>query len=180
MKPYDYVKGGGKKIPTTLQRHWIDEWGNSLRIENKTAKIILNDLSLKQKRIISTDLYFGLSLNRAIKMSKMIYLCAGKDEDLGQPCYWLTLVGLDNYARSYLYLYGEWKQVPTLLLGLNQLIILTQYFDLQYLKLLPELKINPIPCQRVWSCVSCLPATNSLFDEIRKGDEMLLPLFGVK
>jgi hypothetical protein len=180
MKPCDYVMRGGKKIPTTLQRHWIDEYGNSLHIEGKEVKLTLNDLSLKRNKIISTDLYYGLTLDRVIKMSKTMYLCAGKDEDLQQPCYWLTLIGLDNYARSFLFLYGEWGQVPTLMLGLERLTMLAQHLDLQYMKLLPDCKNYPIPCQRAWECVSLLPATTSLLDEIRKEDEMLLPWIDVK
>src|SRR5271166_4318481 len=101
LKPYDYVfKGRDSKL--ILHRWWFDEFGNSLMIDKK-VKIIYNDLLLDRKLIISTDLYYGLSLDRVAKMSKLVHLVGGKDEDLYQDCYLLTFLGIDDHLRSYLY-----------------------------------------------------------------------------
>src|SRR5271167_2680415 len=62
LKPYDYVfNGRGNKL--VLHRWWFDEYGNSLElVKNKTIKLTFGDLRLDRKQIISTDLYYGLSL----------------------------------------------------------------------------------------------------------------------
>src|SRR5579864_9284612 len=65
LKPYTYVfQGRSGKI--TLHRWWYDEFGNSLNItKHKKINIVYNDLSLNKRDIISTDLYYGLSIDRA-------------------------------------------------------------------------------------------------------------------
>src|SRR5271154_4567138 len=133
LKPHDYVFGD-RHDRIVLHRWWVDEFGNSLNIiKNKRIVITYNDLSLN-KKLACTDLYYGLSMDRIVKMSKMLYLCAGKDEDLYQDCYLLSLLGEDDHLRTYLYWYGEWQQVSPLLMGMKHLKLLADNADVRYFR----------------------------------------------
>src|SRR5258708_32317777 len=156
LKPYDYVFNE-KTGKTILYRWWFDEFVNSLKLKNKKISIVYNDLALDRRKIICTDLYYNLSLDRIIKMSKLMYLCAGRDEDLNQESFFITLLGLDNYLRSYMYLYGEWQQVSSLLLGIKNLQLLARHTDIQYFRNFSNRKNWPTPCYKAQEYVSCLP-----------------------
>src|SRR5271166_3032682 len=81
LKPYDYVFGNRTET-TLLHRCWFDEYGNSLNItRHKKIKLMYGDLHIDRNKIVSTDLYYGLSMDRITKMSRLLYVCAGKDED---------------------------------------------------------------------------------------------------
>jgi hypothetical protein len=178
LKPHDYVFGK-RSDRTELYRHWIDEFGNSLHIhKNKHIHLIYNDLHLDRKKIISTDLYYGLSIDKVVKMSKLVYLCAGKDEDLYQDCYLLSLLGVDDHLRSYLYWYGEWQQVSPLLMGMKHLKLLANNADIKYFRQLSNSQHIPVPCVsgRVW--LSYVPMSKDLVDIIKKRYEPLLPILG--
>ena len=161
-----------------MYRLWVDEFNNSLQLKGKKLSIIYNDLLLDGSKIICTDLYYGLSIKKIIKMSKLIYLCAGFDEDKQEETFFLTLLGLDNYLRSYLYLYGEWQQVSSLLLGLSHLKILSRHTDIQYFRNLPKKENYPLPCLSAREWLSVIPTSQSFLDEVKKQHETLLPLFG--
>jgi hypothetical protein len=172
LKPNDYVfKGKSSKV--VLYRDWFDEFGNGLKIKDKKLNLIYNSLSLETDKIICTDLYYGLSLKNVIKISKLMYLCAGLDEDIQQDCFFLTLLGLDNYLRSYLYLYGEWQQVSSLLLGLNNLKILARHTDMQYFRKLSNKKDWPIPCSSAMEVLTCLPMSSALMSDLKKQSDKI-------
>jgi hypothetical protein len=179
LKPNDYVfdKRPNKII---LYRNWFDEFGSSLQIKDKKLKIIHNDLSLDRSKIICTDLYYGLSLDRVIKISSLMYLCAGVDEDTQQDCFFLTLLGIDNYLRSYLYLYGQWQQVSSLLLGLDNLKILARHTDIKYFRNLSNQKNWPIPCLNAQEWLSCLPISSALLSDLRKQSDKIADILDVK
>jgi hypothetical protein len=172
LKPYDHIFGE-RNNKTALYRWWFDEFGNSFHIKDKKLSITYNDLALDLSKIICTDLYYGLSLDRVVKMSKMIYLCAGQDEDLNQESFFITLLGLDNYLRSYMYLYGEWQQVSPLLLGVKKLQLLGRHTDIKYFRNFSDQKNWPIPCYTAQEWLSCLPASESFLNVIGKQYETL-------
>jgi hypothetical protein len=176
FKPYDYIFAQ-RSSKTILYRWWFDEFGNSLKIKDKKIQIIHNDLSLDRDKIVCTDVYYGLSLSQIIKISKMIYLCVGTDEDSQRQNYFLTLMGIDNYLRSYMYLYDEWQQVSSLLLGMSKLKMLASHSDLQYFRKLSNVENCPIPCLKPQEWLSMLPAPESFLDVIKKNCEKLLPYF---
>src|SRR6185295_2676581 len=73
LKPHSHIFEG-KNNKLTLHRWWFDEFGNSLKIvKNKRIKLIYNDLSLSRDRVVCTDLYRGLSIDRIAKTSKLIH-----------------------------------------------------------------------------------------------------------
>lgn len=169
LKPYHYVFEE-KESKITLYRFWFDEFGNSFTIEqDKTISILHNDLSLDCQKIISTDLYYGLTINKVAKMSKLMHFIVGKDEDLFQECYLLTFLGLDNYFRSYLYLYGEWQQVSPLLLGMKNLLNIVSQRNLQeYRQMQRKIDLSCLPCQAAEWWLSSLEPKSEQFSEILK------------
>lgn len=176
LKPYSYIfEGRDNKL--ILHRWWFDEFGNSLKIiKNKNIHVIYNDLKLDRKKIVSTDLYYGLSLDKIAKMSKLIYLVAGKDEDLYEDCFLLTFLGIDNHLRSYLYWYGEWQQVSPLLLETKHLKIIFSHLDLNGYHQMGLKENFPIPCILGQAWLSCLPVDQEFLDVVKKHYEILLPI----
>lgn len=176
LKPYDYIfeQRTNKVI---LYKWWFDEFGNSLNItKHKKLSITTNDLKLNAKEIVSTDLYFGLSVDKVIKMSKLIHIIVGKDEDLLQDCCFLTLVGIDNHLRTYLYWYGEWQQVSPLLIGIKNLILIANHLDIKYYLPVANKENSALPCASSRAWLSCLPVNASFVSEVGKQSEALAHL----
>jgi len=175
LKPYEFVFENNKKL--VLHRWWFDELGNSLKItKNKKLEIQYNDLSLDREQIICTDLYYGLSLDKIAKMSKLAYLCAGPDEDTHQESYFLTFLGIDNYLRSYMYLYGEWQIISPLLLGIKNLRLLSRNSDLKYFRHFSNSKTLPIPCLFSESWITSMPPSEEFRSVLSKKYHTLLPI----
>lgn len=162
LKPYDYLFGE-RNHNMILHRWWVDEFGNSLNIiKNKRLRITYNDLRLDRHKIVSTDLYYGLSLDQILKMSKIVHVVAGKDEDLYQECGLLSFLGLDNHLRSYLHWHGVWQQVSPLLIGMHNLKLLAGNLDLKYFRELGIKENSVIPCISGGAWISYLPANRDL------------------
>lgn len=176
LKPHDYIfSDRDNKI--ILHKWWLDEFGNSFIIDDKKVKIIYNDLKLDRKQIISTDLYYGLSLDRIAKMSKLVYVVCGKDEDLYQDCYLLTFLGIDDHLRSYLYWYGEWQQVSPLLMGMKSLQLLVEHLDIKYFNQIGKKENDALPCIGGETWISYLPPNDNFVDLLKNNHEVLFQLF---
>lgn len=173
LKPYSYIfEERDDKI--SLQRWWFDEFGNSLEFIKKKAVLTFNDLRLNRNKIICTDLYYGLSLDKVAKMSKLVYLVAGKDEDLYQDCFIITFLGIDNHLRTYLYWYGDWQKVSPLIIGMRDLKKLSDNLDIKYFH---KIKNNSgIPCISSQAWISYLPPSQEFLDVIKNQCEILLPI----
>jgi hypothetical protein len=177
LKPYDFIFGS-RNDKIILYRWWFDEFGNSLKINtNKRIKIVYNDLILERDHIISTDLYYGLSLEKISKMSKFAHLCAGKDEDTQQECALITFLGIDNYFRSYLYYSQEWMPVSPLLLGLKNLRFIAKNRDVKYFAKLPIKEKPPIPCQKADQWITFLPSSPYLGKDIEEQYPIVSSIF---
>ena len=175
LKPYEYIFEGNRKL--VLHRWWFDEFGNSLKItKNKKIEIKYNDLSLDREGIVCTDLYYGLSLDKIAKISKVAYICYGPDEDLHQDSFFLTFLGIDNYLRSYMYLYGEWQTVSPLLLGAKHLRMLGRNTDLMHFRHFHNSKTLPIPCLSSESWITSMPPSAELCSVLAKKCDKLLPI----
>jgi len=177
LKPYDYVFGN-RDNKLILHRRWFDEFGNSLIINEKKVKIIYNDLKLDRDLIVCTDLYYGLSLENIAKISKLVYLVAGKDEDLLQECYLLTFLGIDDHLRSYLYWYGSWQQVSPLIMGMKSLTLLLDHKDTKYFHQIGNKENSAIPCVQGKSWISFMKPSPGFLDIIRGQYNLLLPILG--
>lgn len=173
LKPYDYIfKERANKI--TLHRWWFDEFGNSLDIlKKKRIQITYNDLRLDRKQIMSTDIYAGLSIDKVAKMSRLVYIVTGKDEDLYQDCCMLVFVGIDEHLRAYLYWQEEWQQVSPLLLGLKDLKSLVNRLDVKHYQVMENKEISAIPCISGQTWLSYLPPSPAFLSDLSKQSEML-------
>ena len=133
-------------------------------------------MSLDRKKIVSTDLYYGLSLDRIVKMSKFVHIVSGTDDDLYDKCLLMSFLGIDNHLRSYLYLHGEWQQVSPLLLGKEQLFII--YDNLGKSAKTFQLKENlPIPCTNGETCLSLLPLDDDFLQMIDRQHNIISQFF---
>jgi len=174
LKPYDYIfQERDDKI--TLYRWWFDEFSNSFEIsKKKKIHITYNDLRLDRKKIVGTDLYFNLSLERVAKMSKMVHIIAGKDEDLFQPYYLLTFLGIDDHLRSYLSHGEDWQQVSPLLLGIKNLKYIANNLDIKHF--LEKKENSVIPCVEGRSFLSYTPASVDFLELLKKRCEPIYSL----
>lgn len=167
LKPYEFFtdKINYKLI---LYRHWFDEFGNSIIIhKNKHIKTIFNDLSLDQKKISCTDLYYNLSLDKICKMSKLFFLNHiqyQEDDNI-----FISFLGLDNYLRTYYYLDNEWIQVSPLYLGWKNLKSISQNISVQDFKKLNIKEEYEDACTAQTQWISLLPPTHQ-FQKIMKAE----------
>lgn len=177
LKPFLYIfKERDNKI--ILYRWWFDEFGNSLKIiKNKRINIIYNELKIEQKDIVCTDMYYGLSMNRIAKMSKLVLVCYGKDEDLYKDCCLITFLGIDNHLRSYLLWNGEWQIVSPLLLGMRWLKILSNNLDIKRFFKIENKEKLPIPCISGKAWLSFLPASEEFLSILNKESNIFSSIF---
>lgn len=167
LKPYSFVFDK-RDTKLVLHRWWIDEFGNSFKIvKNKRIKIIHNDLSLNRDNIVSTDLYYGLSLDKIARISKIVFLCAGKDEDY-QPCFFVSFLGIDNYLRTYTQTDGKWTQVSPLCLGLKNLKTLARNTDIKHFREIAIKENFPIPCVAARGWISFMPPNREFVHLLRR------------
>lgn len=176
LKPYSYFFEA-KSSKLILYKWWFDEYGNSLRILKKQRlKITYNDLALNKDKISSTDLYYGLPLDKISRMSKLVFICAGRDEDMLEDCFFISYLGIDNYLRTYLYMFGELTQVSSLLLGIANLKAIAKNVDIKYFQELKKKENIVLPCQdaRVW--LSYNPPSEEFLKIIEKQHEAVFLL----
>ena len=163
LKPHAYIFGD-KNTKLILHRWWIDEHGNSLKIlSNKKIRITYNDLHLD--KVVCTDLYHGLSIEKVVKISKLAHICTGKDEDLYDDCAIITFLGIDNYLRSYMYMYGEWQQVSPLIIGMKNLKLLSEDRAIRYFHELTIKENAPLPCILAEQWITSMPVSK-VFESI--------------
>jgi hypothetical protein len=177
LKPYDFIFGS-RSNKLILFRNWFDEFGNSLEIlPNKKIKIVYNDLSIDQSKIVCTDLYYGLSLNRIAKMSKLAHFYCGKDEDLYHDCVCATFLGIDNYLRTYVYVYDEWQRVSPLLLGIKNLATIGANRDIKFFRKIAIKEKGPIPCISVGQWLTFMPASPDFKALLEKQYDIVSSIF---
>lgn len=169
IKPYGLTNT--KDVKIQLFPWWIDEYGNSLKIKkNKSIKIIYNDLNVNRDSVISTDLYYGIGIEKIIKISKLGFYLFGQEEgELGL----FSFLGIDNYLRTFMY-DGEMVQIPSLYLGLECLKKIYQNLDIkQFIEIKDRKKIG-IPCQvdKVW--LSCLPMSETFSKVLNSQPEKIV------
>ncbi len=176
LKPYNYkVCSGFNKI--ILHKHWFDEFGNSLKInKNKKIEIIYNDLSLDRAKIISTDLYYGLSLDKIMKISQLAYISIGKETDLQQEYSLAIFKGIDNFLRAYLYTVGTWEQVSPLMAGFHNLQYIFKNLDVKHFHELKSKKNSALPCQSNKTWLTFMPASTDFAEIIKKDYSHILQI----
>jgi hypothetical protein len=168
LKPQSFVleKRDPKLI---LHRLWFDEFGNSLRIiKNKRIRVTYNDLTLDKDKVLCTDLYYGLSLNRIAKISRLVFVCAAKDEETYHNSFMVAFLGLDNYLRAYVCTDGEWSQVAPLCLGMKNLKLIARNTDVKYFREFVIKENSPLPCVSAREWIAFMPPNGDFLQLIQK------------
>lgn len=168
LKPYSFFFENNKN-KLSLQSKWFDEYGNSLTIlKKKKVKIICGDLQIDKSKILCcTDMYSGLTINNVAKISKTILVNYGYDDEFYQDCFLISFLGIDNYLRTYLYMFGELKQISSLLIGLRNLksIHINSVNDFREFKIKEN---NVLPCQEYKTWLSSLPMSEEFSNILEK------------
>jgi hypothetical protein len=141
-----------------LQRWWVDEWGNSLKIRTinqyKQLHIILQDDALKSFIPTCNDLYRCLTLDKMVKMSKLLYLLIGKDDQHRDHAV-IASLGIDGFLRVFTLIKGYWHNVSPLSLGSRTLHWIAHRREGKrpiYTSSSSGKVILPCLSQRVWLC----------------------------
>jgi hypothetical protein len=116
LKPYTVFTNKSLKLAATFEKHWVDEFGNSLMLDNKTSTIIINDAQLINNTKISSDLFFGSSIKYTMSNSKMLFIATGNY--FANDFSIFSFYGQDEYLRTFVN-YKLLYRVSPLLLGLN-------------------------------------------------------------
>lgn len=174
LKPYSFIFQE-RNTKLVLHRNWFDEFGNSLRIiKNKKIKITYNDLTLDKDQIVCTDLYYGLSIDRIAKMSKLVSLSVMKEEETYQEQFFITFLGIDNYLRSYINLDGNWLQVSPLCIRMRSLKNIARNVDLKRFRELINKESAPLPCASARTWLSFMPPGREFLQLMTKEYEQTL------
>lgn len=179
LKPETMLSGklGDKTI---LHKWWFDEFGNSFKIvKNKRIRIAFNDLELNKKKIIGTDLYETLPIDKVAKMAKLVYLLVGKDEDTFQPHVVMSFLGIDDFFRTYALIYGEWKMYAPLNLGMDVLKSIISNRDVKYFIELRNKKPVLYPCVSQKSWLSFWPPSKKFVSLIKERNESVLEVLNI-
>lgn len=163
LKPYNHNFSGRKKI-SKFKTHWIDEFGNSLYLIKKRIKIIENDLNIDKNKIKYSDLYYGLDIGNIIKISKIMYLIDGIDED-DDRIYIITLLGIDNYLRTFVCQNNQWIRLSPLCLGIDNLRKIIKNEDIKSWKRIKSREDIIIPCKCKDEWIICLPVNNKFWED---------------
>lgn len=178
-KPFKYTYESKLK-KAILYDHWIDEHHNSIYLKNKKIIPLFNDISLLKYPSINTDLYSGLDIYHVMKISKFVYVYYGLDEDYHTPYLHINFLGIDDYLRSFVYLYGDLENISPLTLGMFHLQILARNRKIQTYKkfnVLLRKKWSPYPCQETSQWLTCLPAPENFFSDLKIQCPILYELF---
>lgn len=173
LKPYNIILNKNKEL--VLHRYWVDEFGNSLRIiKNKRIKITYNDLTLDKSQIVCTDLYYGLSIDKIAKMSKLMFFCSIKEEETYRTQSVVAFLGIDNFLRAYVNLDGEWLQVSPLCLGMKVLKNIARNMDLRYFLELIGKENAPLPCALSRAWLSFMPPSGEFLQLMTQEHDQVL------
>jgi|DEB19_MinimDraft_3_1074340.scaffolds.fasta_scaffold30422_3 hypothetical protein len=167
LKPYDIIFTKAK-FGLQLYKRWIDEYSNQIVIgKNGKLKIEYNALYEEKYKIVNTDMYYNLSMDKIVKISKFAYIFCGSEDVELTSCIYLCLLGLDNCLRCYVYLYEEWHQVSPLYIGLYNLKFIANHLDIKYFLNIKGNNINlPAHCIAGNGWITSLPVPEAAHKEI--------------
>ena len=167
LKPYSYVfEDRDKKL--VLHRRWFDEYGHSLYItDDKKIDIVYYDLFLQKEKIICTDLYYGLPLDKLLRMSKIGYF------DFSSQHVMCALLGIDNYLRCYWRSEKGWRHISPLVLGTRALRAIKEWSPNNEFQKLPIKENQPIPCISSRQWLTSLPMSQEFLALMNQQCEMV-------
>ena len=112
----------------TMYNEWYDEYNSSIYYCSK-LKVKQNNITVPTH---SSDLYRNLPIEKMAKLSVAFYLCITQEEELKNEFFIVSLLGLDNHIRSYMYYDNSWINISTLSIGVNNIISLINYKTSMY------------------------------------------------
>lgn len=179
LKPHSFIFQD-RNTKLVLHRLWFDEFGNSLRIiKNKRIKLTYNDLTLDKNQIVCTDLYYGLSIDKIAKMSKLMFFCSIKEEETYRTQSVVAFLGIDNFLRAYVNSDGEWLQVSPLCLGMKVLKTIARNMDLKYFRELISKENAPLPCASSRAWLSFMPPSREFLQLITREHNQMLSFLNI-
>jgi len=162
LKPLEFLEKNKREIK--LYRKWIDEFGNSILIKkNKKIETIVNDVSaFKYKK--TTDLYYGIGLDKILKISKNALIIKYIDEDNIEN-FLLCFLCIDNYLRCYHINDNEYEQISPLYAGINNIRKFAKNLNITKHK---KIIINgfKIPCKDVVGWICLTPFDDSFLKDV--------------
>ncbi len=167
LKPYDVIYKKAN-FGLKLHKHWVDEYGNSIIIgRNGKLKIEYNTLLIDKNKIVNTDLYYNISIEKIVKISKLAYIFCGKEDVEEGICIYLCFLGLDDCLRCYAYMHQEWRQVSPLWIGLFNLKMLAKNLDIKYYLNFKSNNLNLPPyCLSGMGWITYLPMSEAIVKEL--------------
>lgn len=163
LKPYLYTSNFTARL--CLRKHWVDEFGNSFKLEKKRIKLVINDLSIDKKKVKYTDLYEGLPIDQIAKISKLAYICIGTEDVELSTVKVITLLGVDNYLRTFVEYDGEWRRVSSLCLEIRNLRKIIKNEDIKLWKKLNHEGDVILPCLTKEEWLVCMPVHSQFWEE---------------
>ena len=168
-----------KRMHRSIYRYWVDDYCNTIKIANKRLNIKYNDLDIDKSKIHNTDLYAGLNIKDCAKISKLSFIFQGSEIDLNTDHYIVSFLGLDNYLRTYVYIYGEWQTYPSIYLGVNILNFIISNLDIQTFKEIKYTKPIIYKCNNQKSYVAKYPLHKFFIQQLKKENSFLFDTLNI-
>lgn len=173
LKPYNFdYKSKYKKI--ILFKEWYDEFGNLLQIHSsKKIKISYNNLKIRENFISTSDIYYGIDIQKVVKISKCVFIFYGKEDDSIDDFIFINFLGIDNYFRSYIYTDNEWQRISPLYLGMHNLNLIINNTNITKHLYIRNRKDFISPCKRGRAWISCLPVNEDFIKVLSKENDIV-------
>lgn len=130
LKPYTSftVKFKNRK----LQKHWVDEFGNSIYLSNGKVKTAIKDRKIKKNTNTSSDLFFLRPMVEILDLSQAIVFCPNH----------ILFYGKDEYFRCYSY---DGERASPLSVGAEEIMLLLANIDMMFKKIGNDFVIYQLP-----------------------------------
>lgn len=152
-----------------LHNDWQDEFYNCLNILDKKIKINYNEI--KSKPITTTDLYYGLSLRKVYLLSKLMFYYVGQDLETQDNFLFISMLGIDNFWRTYYVQNNELFNCSPLLMGTRLLKKISDNLDIKYFKSIGVHDHILIPCINAKAWLSFCPMHEDFLSEVKAHNE---------
>jgi hypothetical protein len=167
LKPSYILKTNDYELK--LHTDWQDEFCNCLNIINKKIKINYNQVMYKNN--VTTDLYYGLSLRKIYLFSKLIFYYVGKDIETRDNFLFISMLGIDNFWRTYYVQNNELFNCSPLFMGTRLLRKISNNLDVKYFKSIAVKDKILISCTDVKAWLSFCPIHKNFLSEVKKYNE---------
>jgi hypothetical protein len=106
-----------------LEKHWVDEFGNSVYLDSGHTKIIMGDIGINADSKNCTDLFYGNAIKTISENSKVAFIASGTNILSGGDLFLVSFYGVDEYIRTFIFTQSRWIRVSPLTMGINTLTL---------------------------------------------------------